>query len=141
MNRKYKHNHVSYFSVFFFFSNRKEPINGKKVFFSDEVFCQIVGPEPSLEMKVSKLLDDLGFAPAPGQLTPLKNNNSVACKKQPPKNSDWLTGDGTQSSTSTPQLGGDTSGTLPGCNPRNLNIGRKFPGKNVTASNKGKKFR
>lgn len=128
------------FRSFFFFSNRKEPINGKKVFFSDEVFCQIVGPEPSLEMKVSKLLDDLGFAPAPGQLTPLKNN-SGAYKKQPPKNSDWLTGDGTQSFTSAPQLGVDTSGTLPGCNPRNLNIGRKFPGKNVTASNKGKKLR
>lgn len=91
-------------------------------------------------MKVSKLLDDLGFAPAPGQLTPLKNN-SGAYKKQPPKNSDWLTGDGTQSSTSAPQLGVDTSGTLPGCNPRNLNSGRQFPGKNVTASNKGKKLR
>ncbi|KAL8558002.1 hypothetical protein ACOMHN_063743 [Nucella lapillus] len=51
----------------------KEPINGKMAFFTEEVYQQLAGPEPSLEDRVMKMMDALGFPPPPPAF---KTNNS-----------------------------------------------------------------
>ncbi|XP_076461785.1 uncharacterized protein LOC143294239 [Babylonia areolata] len=41
----------------------KEPVNGKRAFFTEEVYQQLAGPEPSLEDRVMRMMDALGFPP------------------------------------------------------------------------------
>ena len=49
-------------------SPRKQAVNGKTAFFTEEVYRQLAGPEPSLEEKVKQMMDGLGF-PSPSKLS------------------------------------------------------------------------
>lgn len=63
---------------------RKAPINGKLAFFTEEVYRELMGPEPSLEEKIEKLMDDIEFAPVlPKKSAQLKKHEGDVNKSTP----------------------------------------------------------